>query len=176
MGGVPLRLEMLLMRGQVLDFSVRDNSGIISGDDGRRYSFSGSEWQRSAVFPAPGMRVDFVVYEDIAVEVFPDVQSQALNNNAGAGMSANSKSNVAAGVLAILLGGLGIHKFYLGYTAQGLILLAASFVSLLLWVVVIGALGTLAIYAITIIEGVIYLTKSSGEFHRTYVAGRKPWF
>ena len=28
---------------------------------------------------------------------------------------------VAAGILAILLGGLGIHKFYLGYTVAGII-------------------------------------------------------
>ena len=29
------------------------------------------------------------------------------------------KSRVAAGVLGILLGGLGIHNFYLGYTKRG---------------------------------------------------------
>ncbi|HOR74428.1 MAG TPA: TM2 domain-containing protein, partial [Kiritimatiellia bacterium] len=34
---------------------------------------------------------------------------------------AGEKSKVAAGVLGILLGALGVHKFYLGYTQAGLI-------------------------------------------------------
>ena len=32
------------------------------------------------------------------------------------------KSKIAAGLLAIFLGWLGIHKFYLGYTGPGIIL------------------------------------------------------
>ena len=88
----------------------------------------------------------------------------------------DSKSKVAAGILAILLGGLGIHKFYLGYTAQGLILLALLIVGFILLFVVIGAFLLLAIGVICLIEGIIYLTKSDEEFHQTYVVGKKPWF
>ena len=87
-----------------------------------------------------------------------------------------TKSNVAAGVLAILLGGLGIHKFYLGYTGPGIILLAASFLSLLLLIVVIGIFGLIAIWVITLVEGILYLTKANEEFHYTYVENRKDWF
>ena len=78
------------------------------------------------------------------------------------------KNKVLAGVLAILLGELGIHKFYLGYTKEGLILLAVTVLSfgLLSWVT----------WIIGLVEGIIYLTKTDGEFHQTYVAGRKPWF
>ncbi len=86
------------------------------------------------------------------------------------------KSKVVAGVFALLLGGLGVHKFYLGYTSQGLILLAASIVSLLLWIVIIGLFGTIAIGVICLIEGITYLTKADEEFHETYVVNRKPWF
>ena len=32
---------------------------------------------------------------------------------------ANAKSKVCAGLLALFLGGLGIHNFYLGYTGRG---------------------------------------------------------
>lgn len=87
-----------------------------------------------------------------------------------------SKSKVAAGVLAILLGGLGIHKFYLGYTGPAIILLAATIVSAVLTVVIIGIFGLLAIGAIVLVEGILYLTKSDEEFHSIYVENRKSWF
>ena len=87
-----------------------------------------------------------------------------------------TKSKVAAGVLAILLGGLGFHKYYLGYTDPGIILLAGSFVSLLLMIAVIGILGLGAIWVITLIEGILYLTKTDSEFHYIYVENRKDWF
>jgi hypothetical protein len=33
------------MKGQILDFSVQNNEGVISGADGARYTFTGSEWK-----------------------------------------------------------------------------------------------------------------------------------
>ncbi len=69
-----------------------------------------------------------------------------------------------AGLLGILLGGLGIHKFYLGYTKEGIIQLIATVVSC----------GFASI--IGLIEGILYLTKSDDEFVSTYVVGRKGWF
>ncbi|SEF56040.1 TM2 domain-containing protein [Flavobacterium urumqiense] len=70
---------------------------------------------------------------------------------------------LAAGLLAILIGGLGIHKFILGYTKEGIIQFFLSFLC---------GLGAL----IGIVEGVIYLTKSDEEFYQTYQAGKKGWF
>lgn len=72
---------------------------------------------------------------------------------------------LAAGLLAIILGPLGIHKFLLGYTKEGIIWL---FLSLITFGALTGLLG--------LIEGIIYLTKSDEEFYRTYQSGRKPWF
>jgi TM2 domain-containing membrane protein YozV len=69
---------------------------------------------------------------------------------------------IIAGVLAIVLGGLGIHKFILGYTQEGII-------QLLIGLCGIG-------YIIGIIEGIIYLTKSDEEFYQTYQVGKKGWF
>lgn len=80
-----------------------------------------------------------------------------------------SKSKVAAGLLAIFLGGLGIHKFYLGYTTQGIILLL---VSLLGWFL----FGPVIACVISLIEGIIYLTRSDEEFYRLYVLNKKEWF
>ena len=87
-----------------------------------------------------------------------------------------SKSKVAAGVLAIVLGALGVHKFYLGYTGPGIILLLATIVSAALTIVLIGILGIIAISVIVLVEGILYLTKSDEEFHSIYVENRKSWF
>ena len=78
---------------------------------------------------------------------------------------------MVAGILAILVGALGIHKFYLGYQKEGIIMLLVG---------VVGAplcgIPTAIVGIIGIIEGVMYLTKSDAEFVATYVTGRKPWF
>jgi TM2 domain-containing membrane protein YozV len=72
---------------------------------------------------------------------------------------------IAAGLLAILLGPLGIHKFLLGYTNEGIIWLV---ISLCTCGVITSVLG--------LIEGIIYLTKSDQEFYETYQANKKGWF
>ena len=46
------------MKGQVLDFSIQTNSGIISGEDQNRYQFNGAEWGDQKP-PARGDFVDF---------------------------------------------------------------------------------------------------------------------
>ncbi len=81
---------------------------------------------------------------------------------------AGDKNKIVAGILAILLGALGIHKFYLGYTKEGIILLAVSLISfgMLAW----------ATSIVGLIEGIMYLTKTDEDFYAMYVAGRKSWF
>ena len=41
--------------------------------------------------------------------------------------ASGSKSKLVAGLLGILLGGLGIHNFYLGYTGKGVAQILLSF-------------------------------------------------
>ena len=72
---------------------------------------------------------------------------------------------LAAGICAILLGGLGVHKFILGYTTEGLIMLGLFFVSC----------GTIS-SVIGLVEGIIYLTKTDQDFYQTYVLNKKGWF
>jgi TM2 domain-containing membrane protein YozV len=79
-----------------------------------------------------------------------------------------AEKKVVAGVLAILLGWLGIHKFYLGYTTAGLVMLLVS-------VCTFGIAGTV-MWIIGIVEGIIYLTKTDAEFVATYVTSKKEWF
>lgn len=60
------------------------------------------------------------------------------------------KSRIAAGVLALLLGGLGVHKFYLGNIGLGIVYL------LFFWTFIPAIIG--------FIEGIIYLVQSDEEF------------
>jgi TM2 domain-containing membrane protein YozV len=79
---------------------------------------------------------------------------------------------IPAGICGILLGGLGIHKFILGYQTEGVIMLAVW----LIGAVFLCGIPSLVISVIGIIEGIIYLTKSDEEFAYTYLLNRKPWF
>lgn len=90
----------------------------------------------------------------------------------------NSTDNkkVIAGILAIFLGSLGVHKFILGYQKEGFILLGISLISIPLVCIGIGALTMFIPSIIGLIEGIMYLTKTDEEFYQTYQIGKKPWF
>ena len=75
---------------------------------------------------------------------------------------------VLAGVLGILFGALGIHKFVLGYTKEGVILLAIALATC--------GIGGAITSIIGFVEGVIYLTKSDEEFIYIYQTNKKSWF
>lgn len=77
---------------------------------------------------------------------------------------AGAEKKIPAGILGILLGALAIHKFYLGYTKEGVI-------QLIIGVCTCGVGGIIGL-----IEGIIYLTKSDEEFVATYVTNKKGWF
>ena len=83
-------------------------------------------------------------------------------------VASRASNKVAAGICGILLGGMGIHKFILGYTQAGLIMLLVNLLTC--------GIGGVVMHVIDIIEGIIYLTKSDEEFVRTYVDGHKEWF
>lgn len=75
---------------------------------------------------------------------------------------------IAAGVCGILIGGLGVHKFILGYTNAGLIMLLVS--------VLTCGIAAPIMHIIGLIEGIIYLTKSDEQFYQEYIVNRKEWF
>ncbi|MCA9310226.1 MAG: TM2 domain-containing protein [Phycisphaerales bacterium] len=75
-----------------------------------------------------------------------------------------AEKKILCGILAILFGGLGVHKFILGYTKEGIIQLVLSICTM-------GVGGLIGL-----VEGIIYLTKSDEEFVKTYIQGRRPWF
>jgi len=84
----------------------------------------------------------------------------------------SENKKILAGVLAIILGPLGVHKFILGYNKEGIILLVITFI---LGFITCG-LGAGLTGVIGLIEGIVYLTKSDEEFYNTYQVEKKPWF
>lgn len=79
-----------------------------------------------------------------------------------------SGTKIAAGLCAILLGSLGVHKFILGANTAGIIMLAVS--------VLTCGIGGIPMGIIGIAEGIIYLCKQDDEFDRLYVLGTRDWF
>jgi TM2 domain-containing membrane protein YozV len=66
------------------------------------------------------------------------------------------KQKIVAGLLGILLGGLGVHHFYLGSTMAGVIELIATFVTC----------GVASL--VGLIEGILILVMSDADFDARY--------
>jgi TM2 domain-containing membrane protein YozV len=94
---------------------------------------------------------------------------QSVNAGAMADWKAmGADKKIVAGILAILVGSLGVHKFILGYTTEGLIMLLVTVLTCGIAGVVMSIVG--------IVEGIMYLTKSDEDFVRTYIQSKKGWF
>ncbi|MBT7916174.1 MAG: NINE protein [Planctomycetaceae bacterium] len=72
-----------------------------------------------------------------------------------------------AGILAIVMGQFGIHKFYLGKHTAGIVTLIFG----------IGTLGygLFITYPLAIYEGIKYLRLTPKEFEETYIKQKKQW-
>jgi TM2 domain-containing membrane protein YozV/ribosomal protein L40E len=74
-------------------------------------------------------------------------------NSLGA-VAPNGKSKLAAALFALFLGGIGIHKFYLGRVGQGILYL------LFCWTFIPAVIG--------FIEGIVLLVMSEQDFNAKY--------
>lgn len=114
--------------------------------------------------------------KEAASEFADDAKKTANEFTEGAKDAMNElggeNKKLIAGILAIVLGSLGIHKFILGYQKEGIIMLVCT---LVLGAITCG-IGASVMGLIGLIEGIIYLTKSDAEFYNTYQVGKKPWF
>jgi TM2 domain-containing membrane protein YozV len=71
---------------------------------------------------------------------------------------------ILCGILAIVLNGLGIHRFILGDVMGGILRIVITIVTCGLG----GIIG--------IVEGIIYLTKTDEQFYQEYIVQKKAWF
>ena len=88
-----------------------------------------------------------------------------------AGFGSVQKEKWPAVILALPpFGALGLHKFYLGYKTEGLIMLLVTLVGSLCF-----GLGPAVMYVISVIELVKYVTLTPEDFDNTYVQNYKGW-
>ena len=95
--------------------------------------------------------------------------SESANETFDKATGENKK--LLAGIIAILLGWIGIHKFILGYNKEGIILLVLGLLGFFTCGITSGISGVIGL-----VEGIIYLTKTDEDFYNTYQIGTKPWF
>jgi TM2 domain-containing membrane protein YozV len=130
------------MRGTILHFSIQKNQGQIAGNDGKRYQFSGADWNLSNP-PSQGTPVDFDVEGNQAVSIYEDPTSPKYLKT--------PKSRRWAAGLAILGGGLGFQFFYLEAWGWGLVCI------LFYWTCIPLLIG--------LIFGIRWYSISDKEFH-----------
>lgn len=148
------------MRGQVLGVDTRTGDGLVAGEDGLRYRFGPADWAHRGE-PAIGATVDFETDRGRALSIFPlpTVAAGAVAVPAAhPAARVNDRNKYVAALLAFFLGPLGIHRFYLGRTGSGVLMLIMS-------IVVVGLLITIPW---SLIDMVRYLMKSDEEFAARY--------
>ena len=148
------------MRGQILGVDQRAGEGQIAGEDGRRYAFRPEDWAHRGE-PAIGLQVDFEPENSRALSIFPVPGSQPVaipNHPAAPREPTTDKSKIVAALLAFFLGVLGVHRFYLGRTGSGIVML----------VLTITVVGTLVTVPWSWIDTIRYLVMSDRDFARRF--------
>jgi len=151
------------MRGKVLSYDDYTASGLISGDDGVRYTFTRGGLMGDVRTVSAGAEVDFEVADSVATNIYVTrANTSALSGD---------KNRIVAALLAFFLGWIGIHKFYLGKTTAGVLMLLGGTIGWITFGIVPFIVGVIAF-----IEFIIYLVKPDADFHRDYVVGTRSWF
>ncbi|NSX56600.1 TM2 domain-containing protein [Parasulfitobacter algicola] len=148
------------MRGVILNYDARTAQGIISGEDGQRYTFAGTDVDGDIRRTKAGAKVDFNNHEGRASSIY--VMS---------GVASEEKSKIVAALLAFFLGAIGVHKFYYGATTAGVIMLVVSIGGAIFLLI-----PTLIMSIIAFIEFIVLLVRSDDEFQELYVEGKRGWF
>lgn len=85
--------------------------------------------------------------------VTPSISAQEVENSSLGKAGSEPKSKIAAGLLGIFLGSLGVHNFYLGFTGKAI-------AQLLITILSCGFLSPIS-YIWGLIEGILILTGST---------------
>jgi TM2 domain-containing membrane protein YozV len=161
------------MRGHVLGVDTRTGDGMITGDDGKRYSFRPPDWAHRGE-PAVGLYVDFEAADSRALSIFPVPGAPPAPATAAAPANVRTayssvpmerrermdsdRNKLVAALLAFFLGPLGVHRFYLGRVGTGVLTLVLS-------CTVVGLAVTIPW---SIIDMIRYLIMSDREFADRY--------
>lgn len=147
------------MRGQILGVDARTGDGLVAGDDGRRYAFRPEDWAHRGE-PAIGLQVDFETDAHRARSLFPvpgAAHLPAVPSSSPAAVRTDRNKLIAA-LLALFLGPLGVHRFYLGRNGSALAMLVMS-------MTMVGLIVTLPW---SLIDMIRYVGMSDEEFTTRY--------
>lgn len=86
------------MIGRILEYDKKIHEGVISGEDGNRYTFNSDDW-KNELNPYKNQKVDFLIEEGHAKEVYL-VEEENLDN----------KNNFLP-IISVILSVLGIWFF-----------------------------------------------------------------
>ena len=89
------------MKGRVLGFSAEAGTGVINGEDGRRYAFTTAEWQAGRPVDA-GVRVDFEADGEAARSIYTETGA------GGVDMAALAASPAVGKARALLTGTIAV--------------------------------------------------------------------
>lgn len=141
------------MRGEVLGVDLDTGDGQISGEDGQRYVFRPHDWS-DRTGPSVGALIDFETEGSRARRIY---RRPGTYTSAPARPHSGRNKYVAA-LLAFFFGMLGIHRFYLGRTGSGILML-------ILTCTVIGGLAT---FIWSWVDTIRYLVMPEQEFDYRY--------
>ena len=88
-----------------------------------------------------------------------ELKTSGCNEDGSLGKMIEGKNKLVAGLLGILLGGIGIHHFYLGNTTAGILSI------LFCWTGIPGIIG--------LIQGILILCESDDDFAQRVIKNRK---
>ena len=125
--------------------SICPKCGAPTTPGAAKCEYCGAALQNAPAAPAAPVYTQQPVQPQV---VFVNNNSNAANSNLPV------KSRITAALLAILLGGLGIHEFYLGRGAKGLLMLVFC------WTGIPAIIG--------LIEGIVMLTSADHIFAQKY--------
>jgi TM2 domain-containing membrane protein YozV len=155
------------MRGHVLGVDTRSGEGMITGEDGKRYSFRPPDWAHRGE-PAVGLYVDFEATDSRALSIFPVPNAPNAPATIATGAYAppparaaensSDRNRLVAALLAFFIGPIGVHRFYLGRIGSGIAMLVLT-------CTVIGLAVTIPW---AIIDMIRYLVMSDREFAARY--------
>ena len=116
----------------------------------------------SAFCPGCGSPLDEGIVPEVSVGEAKDRRN----------MGGRRPNRIVAGLLALCFGAFGVHKFYLGYTRQGLFMLVGSILSLkLFW----GLLFGLFVF-VGVLEAVSCFVRDDRQFEAMHADLSRPWF
>lgn len=167
------------MRGQILVFNEQKQAGAIATADGQRFLFHISDW-KDVVPPESGMTVVFAAHENsrarqVQLALPAPVAAPAAQATP---LAQQPKRKPVLTLLALFLGVLGGHRFYMGAWGWGLV----QSLGLLLLSAILGALLPplagllyLGVVVFTWVEVIRYIWMSDAAFDtkvKTYQAGQ----